>query len=50
MLLKNVMWDIFQNTGQIEAYLMYRTCETDEKCGQTEQKDVLEESVQTFDN
>lgn len=44
------MWDIFQNTGQIEAYLMYRTCETDEKCGPTEAKSGMEESAQNFDN
>lgn len=27
MLLKNVMWDMFQDTGRIEAYLFYRNCE-----------------------
>lgn len=26
MLLGNVMWEIFQNTGHIEAYLIYRSC------------------------
>lgn len=26
MLLGNVMWEIFQNTGDIEAYLIYRSC------------------------
>lgn len=23
------MWEIFQNTGHIEAYLIYRTCNCD---------------------
>lgn len=27
MMLKNVMWNIFQDTGRIDAYLYYRSCE-----------------------
>ncbi len=42
MLLRNVMWDIFQNTGQIEAYLMYRNCEIDFANNQPKEKDDLE--------
>lgn len=30
MLLKNVMWNIFQDTGCIEAYLYYRSCQEEE--------------------
>lgn len=26
MMLKNVMWSIFQDTGRIDAYLFYRSC------------------------
>lgn len=25
MLLRDLMWNVFQTTGQIEAYLMYRS-------------------------
>lgn len=30
MLLKNVLWNIFQDTGRIEAYLYYRSCQEGE--------------------
>ncbi|WIW69788.1 MULTISPECIES: YqzL family protein [Anaerosinus] len=43
MLLRNVMWDIFQNTGQIEAYLMYRNCATNFADNQPKEKDDLEQ-------
>jgi len=26
MLLRDLMWEIFQSTGQIEAYLLYCSC------------------------
>lgn len=26
MLLRDLMWEVFQSTGQIEAYLIYRSC------------------------
>jgi len=26
MLLRDLMWEIFQKTGRIEAYLIYRSC------------------------
>ncbi|MEG6585834.1 YqzL family protein [Dendrosporobacter sp. 1207_IL3150] len=40
MLLGNVMWEIFQNTGHIEAYLIYRSCNDDN----TQQLEVVPES------
>lgn len=30
MLLKNVMWNIFQDTGRIDAYLFYCSCNADD--------------------
>lgn len=26
VVLRDFMWDVFQSTGQIEAYLAYRSC------------------------
>lgn len=31
MVLKNVMWNIFQDTGRIDAYLFYRNCDEENK-------------------
>ncbi|MBO5244757.1 MAG: YqzL family protein [Selenomonadales bacterium] len=30
-MLKDTLWEIFRTTGQIEAYLMYKQCISEEK-------------------
>jgi len=37
VVLRDLMWEVFQSTGHIEAYLMYRSC--------TECKDLLVHSL-----
>ncbi|BBB92798.1 MAG TPA: YqzL family protein [Methylomusa anaerophila] len=39
LVLREMMWEIFQNTGNIDAYLAYRAC-VDNNASQPESRDL----------
>lgn len=49
MLLKSVMWNIFQDTGRIDAYLFYRNCNEEKKEEEFHYAIESEQSSKQFD-
>lgn len=45
-MLKNVMWNIFQDTGRIDAYLFYRNCDEENQENNSENMSDIEQSPQ----
>lgn len=45
-MLKNVMWNIFQDTGRIDAYLFYRNCDEENQENKIENMSDIEQSPQ----
>lgn len=43
MMLKNVMWNIFQDTGRVDAYLFYRNCDEENQEGSFEDLNDIEQ-------
>lgn len=50
MYLKNVMWDMFKDTGRIEAYLFYRNCEEELQTQEYQDQIKVEDVSKQFEH
>lgn len=50
MLLKNVMWSIFQDTGRIDAYLYYCNCNEEKQDEEFHHSGDPEQSSKQYDH
>lgn len=49
MLLKSVMWNIFQDTGRVDAYLYYLNCDEENQEHESCHMNESEQAVKQYD-